>query len=413
MNYSGLCVVMVGLLAACGSQPGGESAGDGSTGTTGVDAPTGSGGFEDSTGGPDQGSTGEPGGTGTGEFGGSSTGLDDGGDDTGDQPPPNSWLPEPPVGPFTCTDARWVFTGDQPTYVRELGLDPRQHLLAHEERGLLDLDELGQLDVERVVDISPWWQTSGPDALGNWMMTSVEDNPARRRWVHKFDVAGDLVWKVDLGLPPEEYMIDVMAIAIAPNGELVLTDDESKLHRMSADGEPLWDIKPANYLRIAAINDAGEIVGLSPGDNPGVQVLNADGSLRWQFAWPQAGDMNGRADINAAGEVVAGASWVGVPIKRFSAAGELLWQRDYSFMPDAIQLDQLAFNDAGEIAVAGHTFEPPTSLVIKLDPQGEPIAVHRCSEGSTITAITIDAAGAVYAAGSIDDGGLPFVAAFD
>lgn len=410
MNNSGLVVMMVGLLAACGSEPKGESAGDGSTGTTGVDAPTGTGGPEDSTGGPDEDSTGGPVGS-TGEPG-SSTG-DDAGDDSGTGEPPGSWLPEPPVGPFTCTGARWVFTHDQPSHVRELGLDPRQHLLVHEEHGLLDLDALGQLDVERVFDLSPWWQSSGPDGLGNWFMTTVEDNDSRRRWIHKFDVAGDPVWKVDLGLSPPENSIDVMAIAVAPNGELVLTDDAFGLHRLSADGEPLWDVKPADYLRIAAINDAGEIVGLSPGENPGVQVLNADGSLRWQFAWPQADGMYGRADINAAGEVVAGATWSGVPIKRFSAAGELLWQREYSFMPDAILLDQLAFNDAGEIAVAGHTFDPPSALVIKLDAQGEPVATHRCSEGSVLTAITIDAAGAIYAGGSINDGGLPFVAAFD
>ena len=49
----------------------------------------------------------------------------------------------------------------------------------------------------------------------------------------------------------------------------------------------------------------------------------------------------------------------------------------------------------------------------KPDPQGEPVATHRCSEGSVLTAITIDAAGAIYAGGSINDGGLPFVAAFD
>lgn len=402
-------------LAACGPSMEGADTG-GQTGSAG----SGETGVVATTGGVDE--------TGGGTTGGgswedwNSTGMTGVSIDTGVEPETGVVettvdLPDPPTGDFTCMDARWVFVDEKPTYVRQLNPDLRGHVLVYNEHGLLDLDPQGSVAVDRsFADVSPLWSVAGPDAAGNWFLSFAEDNEVRRRWLRKFDVEGQLVWELDLGAVPELLTGDPMDVVVAPNGGLVLTDPEDQqLHRFAADGTKLWSVQPANYLRIQAMNDAGEIVGLSPGDNPGPHVLEPDGSLRWKFIWESADNMHGRADINAAGEVVAGSTWVGVQIKRFSPAGEIVWQRDYSGMPGRINyLGELAINDAGDIVLGGRTLDDSGVIISRVAPDGELLGSKLCNPGSFLTDITIDNAGVVYAGGYIDETTyFPFVAVFD
>lgn len=62
----------------------------------------------------------------------------------------------------------------------------------------------------------------------------------------------------------------------------------------------------------------------------------------------------------------------------------------------------------------GHSFPGDSALVLKLDAAGQIVASHKCNAGSTITAVAIDDAGVLHAAGNVDDiDYLPFIAVFD
>ena len=414
MNYSTVVLSTLCLLIACGpgaeeSQETGEQTGGSTAGPTGAEssggAPvTGSSGDE---------STGEPA---SGTDGGESTGENL--SSTGEEPGNMTEVEElttgeqpPPVGPFTCMDARWVFVGSEPRYVRELGPDLRGHVLGHTELGILDVDPAGALALNRVFDGTPWWTTAGPDAAGNWFKTSVEHNDTRRRWLHKFDVTGALVWEVDLGLPANQGNIDVMAITVAPNGSVVLTDGEYVLYKFDAAGNQVWSFEPTQYLRIAAMNDAGQIAGLSPGNNPGLRFLDADGSELWQVIWDSAEGMHGRAAINASGEILIGSSF-GASLRRYSSAGVELWH-DWD-LGGPFSLAQLAMNASGEIVAGGYSHPDDSALILRLDAAGAVVSSHKCNAGSGITSVAIDDAGVIYAGGNVDQTDfLPFIAVFD
>lgn len=173
----------------------------------------------------------------------------------------------------------------------------------------------------------------------------MADNDTRQRWVQKFDVAGALVWEVDLGPSPETNTIDVMAITVAPSGSILLTDGDYVLHKFDAAGNPLWNVKPGQYLNPRAMNDAGQIAGLSPGLDPGVHLLNPDGSLLWKGIWDGAEGMYGRADMNATGQVVLASTFAGASIRGYSAAGEDTWH-DWD-LAGAFGLDQIQTAEPG------------------------------------------------------------------
>lgn len=410
MNYIGLGFTTICLLSACvpaagsgdTSETGSTAAPPASSSGTGDEQPTtaGSEAADDTTGAGDESSGGQN----------SSTG-DDPQNDTDVDTSTTTGEEPPPVGPFTCMDARWVFVGSEPRYVRALGPDPRGHVLGHTELELLDVDADGALAIARdFADGTPYWTTAGPDAAGNWFKTSVDDDAMRRRWVQKFDVDGALVWEVDLGLPGNDNNLDVMAITVAPNGAIVLTDGEYVMRKLDAAGTVVWTVP--DYLVVQAMNDAGDIAAIRPGDDPGAQILNPDGSHRWNLVWDGADYLNGRIDINATGEVLLGSTFAGAAIQRLTAAGAPVWH-DWD-VGGPFKLAQLAMNDAGEIVLGGYSFPDDSALIMRLDAAGSVIATHKCNVGSAVTSVNIDNDGVMYVGGNVDmSTSLPFIAVFD
>ncbi|WP_434419839.1 PQQ-binding-like beta-propeller repeat protein [Nannocystis pusilla] len=389
------------LLAGCGPAPPGESGSDSSE--------------SNGPGSPGSGPSGPASATAPPPTNTATSGEDTGatGFDTADtEIPPD---PGVPLAQFTCAGARWRFVDPTQSEPGAARVDSRGHLRVTSSWSILDLDETGQL-VGQLGAPSPWgW--GGFDA-GDNLYLSFHDEVNGRKGLRKFAVTGAPVWQIDRG-PASDRHEFAGRVTVAPDGTTLVSDRaHDRVERYDAAGASVWDktIADRRFDDPFAMNTAGVAAALRHGAEGAVLALAPDASVLWEH--PFATDPRGHADITESGEVVA-ASYSWPPhVIRLAADGSVQWDR-------VIELPQLAhgavaglaLNEAGEMALAVPAIlnDANVAAAVRLDANGEVVAVYACDPTSLGMTVALDEAGTIYLAGIVwaEDGEHLFAVALE
>ncbi|MEZ4450611.1 MAG: hypothetical protein R3B09_14110 [Nannocystaceae bacterium] len=327
---------------------------------------------------------------------------------------------------LACDGAKWVRV-HRPGEFYDLAVDSAGHvygfgMLSHE--GLSGDAILANLDPAGALVRNVLYATSSHDeALHGgvaaddhvYSLTHEKSQPRLRR----HDPEGALVWVVDLDAVTG-ITFDPRDLAVAPDGSTavggLMEGGGTLVAKFDAGGQVLWIKEYADFLEVQGMNDAGVIAAATA---DGVTALGADGAVLWEAVHPlfNVGDV----DVNAGGEVVlAGDNEEGtLSIARFDGAGALVHDTLFNVYDGFDKINDVAINDAGEIAASGYIQgpDPLTAFVAKVDREGEVVVTRLCepsldSRGYTVA---IDEVGGLYLGGAvqIDYTYYSFAAAFE
>jgi hypothetical protein len=340
--------------------------------------------------------------------GDASTGTTDttGADSTTD---PTTGGPDPVD--LQCTDPAWIH--DKSGYFDVWAVDFAgdghlrvPHTVNAEVYQVLDLAPdgalAGKFDIDTSNGVVRW---GGVDQSGAVVVEYVEDL-GNQVWLRKYTAAGELAWDVDL-----DAMIGHVDLipAVAPDGAVVISNEKAII-KFAPDGAVAWQRPNPDLLFVYGLNAAGALVSTAPGTTR-VQALAPDGALLWERDWGDHGLADRRVFIDAAGAIVVGERYKG--LVRFTPDGELAWELTEEELD--VDLDQLAVNASGQIAVLGR---PVSQLskprVVHVAPDGTLAGTRDCAD-LTGELLALDPSGRTAVAGYQFDNGQYdwFVVAFD
>lgn len=302
-----------------------------------------------------------------------------------------------------------------------------------EEDGLrvVMVAELGAGDDDEAVldrwsDPDTWvLQASGAgiDAVGNLHVAYYESRPGGRLRLRKQDPAGVLLHDLDLGSHDDGRWSEA-PLAVAPDGSSAIRiwDHDAKdttLSRLDPDGVVLWTRSGADAIYADDINADGALVGAIE-QRTGFRVLEADGSVRLEIAWPFT--HHGTSAIDPNGNVAIATLNSGTEFRyaRFAADGAPLWERTSTLSPSAFPA-AIDTNAAGDVAIGGglNGELPWRAFMMRIDAGGELIDQHTCKNASRNNgkAIALSDSGRVVLSGwafaDDDSEDWGFIAAFE
>ncbi|HII67837.1 MAG TPA: hypothetical protein HA302_07530 [Thermococcaceae archaeon] len=218
-------------------------------------------------------------------------------------------------------------------------------------------------------------------------------------WVLRLDENGNVKWQMTYGGNDEDYPV---AIAVAPNGEIIVTGatlsfgaggTDVWVLRLDANGNVKWQKtyggsadEEAYAVAVAENGDiivAGDTMSFGAGGADfWVLRLDANGNIKWQKAYGGSGDEDAWAiaivengDIIVTGESNSfGAGYYDAWLLRLDANGNVKWQKTYGGIDNDDIARAVLIAENSDLIVAGATYSFSVSeadgWVLRLPPDG-------------------------------------------
>lgn len=217
-------------------------------------------------------------------------------------------------------------------------------------------------------------------------------------WVLRLSGKGSVIWQKTFGGSDDDY---ANAVAIAPNGDIVVVGDTSSfgaggwdtwIIRLDGKGNVKWEKtyggEDDEYTNAVAIAPNGDIITAGSTSSFGagnadlwIMRLSANGDVKWQMTYGGTGDdeayavalaPDGNIVVSGYTESFGAGDW-DAWILRLSGNGNVIWQKTYGGKKTD-EANAVAIAGNGDIVVAGDTSSfgagASDAWVLRLDGDG-------------------------------------------